>query len=58
MTISVFNSEAFCGYTQKTTFWQDFSIADAFGLGAVLSRIHTRERLRHGRTTQNTLQSL
>ena len=35
MTISVFNSEAFCGYTQKTTFWQDFSIADAFGLGAI-----------------------
>lgn len=35
MTISVFNSEAFCGYTQKTTFWQDFSIADAFGVNAI-----------------------
>lgn len=35
MTVSVFNSEAFCGYTQQTTFWQDFSIADAFGAGAI-----------------------
>ena len=35
MTISVFDSEAFCGYTQKTTFWQDFSIADAFGVNAI-----------------------
>lgn len=35
MKISTFDSEAFCGYTQKTTFWQDFSIADAFGLSAI-----------------------
>lgn len=35
MTISTFDSEAFCGYTQKTTFWQDFSIADAFGIPAI-----------------------
>ena len=35
MTYSVFDSEAFCGYTQKTTFWQDFSIADAFGVSAI-----------------------
>lgn len=35
MIISTFNSEAFCGYTQKTTFWQDFSIADAFGISAI-----------------------
>ena len=35
MTISTFDSEAFCGYTQKTTFWQDFSIADAFGVNAI-----------------------
>ena len=35
MTISVFDSEAFCGYTQKTTFWQDFSIADMFGVLAI-----------------------
>ena len=35
MKISVFNSEEFCGYTQKTTFWQDFSIADAFGISAI-----------------------
>lgn len=35
MTYSVFDSESFCGYTQKTTFWQDFSIADAFGVSAI-----------------------
>lgn len=35
MKISVFNSEEFCGYTQQTTFWQDFSIADAFGADAI-----------------------
>lgn len=35
MKISYFDSEAFCGYTQKTTFWTDFSIADNFGVSAV-----------------------
>ena len=35
MTYSVFDSVAFCGYEQKTTFWQDFSIADAFGVSAI-----------------------
>ena len=35
MYISTFDSEAFCGYTQKTTFWSDFSIADAFGVSAI-----------------------
>lgn len=35
MNISTFDSEGFCGYTQKTTFWQDFSIADAFGISAI-----------------------
>ena len=35
MTISVFDSENFCGYKQITTFWQDFSIADAFGKNAI-----------------------
>ena len=35
MVYSVFDSEAFCGYTQKTTFWQDFSVADAFGVNAI-----------------------
>ena len=35
MTVSVFDSEAFCGYTQNTTFWQDFSIADAFGIPSI-----------------------
>lgn len=27
--------EELTGYKPKTTFWQDFSIADAFGIGAV-----------------------
>ena len=35
MTISVFDSESFCGYKQITTFWQDFSIADKFGASAI-----------------------
>ena len=29
------NIEALCGYKPKTTFWSDFSIADAFGAAAV-----------------------
>ena len=29
------NVEAFCGYKPVTTFWQDFSIAELFGLDAV-----------------------
>lgn len=35
MTYSVWNIEAMTGYTPKTTFWQDFSIADRFGKSAV-----------------------
>lgn len=35
MTIKVFNSEAFCGYKQITTFFEDFSIADNFGINAI-----------------------
>ena len=35
MTISMFDSESFCGYKQITTFWQDFSIADSFGESAI-----------------------
>ena len=35
MNISIFDSESFCGYTQKTTFWMDFSIAEAFGEKAI-----------------------
>lgn len=35
MRISYFDSEAFCGYKQITTFWQDFSIADVFGTKAI-----------------------
>ena len=29
--ITRFDSVSFCGYTQRTTFWDDFSIADRFG---------------------------
>ena len=35
MRYETFNSEAFCGYTQQTTFWMDFTIADAFGINAI-----------------------
>ena len=35
MTISKWNIEAMTGYKPKTTFWEDFSIADKFGANAV-----------------------
>lgn len=35
MKIPVWNIEKETGYRPKTTFWQDFSIADCFGRGAV-----------------------
>ena len=35
MTIKTFDSEGMFGYKQITTFFQDFSIADAFGINAV-----------------------
>ena len=35
MLVSTFDSEGLFGYKQITTFWQDFSIADAFGLDAI-----------------------
>ena len=35
MMMSRFDSEAFCGYKQITTFWEDFSIAENFGVGAI-----------------------
>lgn len=34
-TFSAWNIEAETGYKPKTTFWQDFSIADRFGADAV-----------------------
>ena len=33
--VPVWNIESLCGYKPMTTFWQDFSIADAFGVAAV-----------------------
>lgn len=35
MTVKTFDSEAFCGYKQITTFFEDFSIADNFGISAI-----------------------
>lgn len=35
MRISMWNIEDFNGYKPITTFWQDFSIADVFGVNAV-----------------------
>lgn len=33
--VPVWNIEAVCGYKPITTFWNDFSVADAFGTSAV-----------------------
>ena len=35
MTIKTWNIEAITGYKPKTTFYEDFSIADRFGMAAV-----------------------
>lgn len=35
MTVKVFDSEAMFGYKQITTFFEDFSIADNFGIEAI-----------------------
>ena len=32
---TMLDSEAMCGYTQRTTFWDDFTIAERFGLPAI-----------------------
>ena len=37
MTFREFMSEN--GYTVQTTFWEDFTIADQFGLSAILGHI-------------------
>lgn len=34
--VKVFDSEAHCGYTQITTFYTDFGIAEPFGKAAIL----------------------
>ena len=39
------------GYELQTTFWEDFSIADRFGLSAI------RDPLKSGEVTINTLQN-
>lgn len=35
ISYTLFDSEAFCGYTQMTTFFMDFGIAENFGIEAV-----------------------
>lgn len=35
ISLPKWNIEEFCGYKPITTFWQDFSIADRFGIAAV-----------------------
>lgn len=35
MRVATFNSEAYCGYKQITTFFEDFSIADNFGMRSI-----------------------
>lgn len=35
MKVKVWNVEAITGYKPKTTFYEDFSIADAFGVNAI-----------------------
>lgn len=35
MSVPMWNVTEMCGYEAKTTFWNDFSIADAFGIDAV-----------------------
>ena len=32
---TMLDSESMCGYTQRTTFWDDFTIAERFGLPAI-----------------------
>lgn len=38
--VPVWNIESETGYKPRTTFWQDFSIADAFGGDAVTDTFH------------------
>ena len=35
LKIKTWNIEEMTGYTPKTTFYEDFSIADAFGISAI-----------------------
>ena len=41
MKISNWNIEEMTGYVPQTTFWMDFSIADAFGKNAILDTYNT-----------------
>lgn len=35
LSVKTFDSESFCGYKQISTFYQDFGIAEHFGLDAI-----------------------
>lgn len=43
MTIATWNIEAMTGYTPKTTFFEDFSVADLFG-GSAIKDTYRRAR--------------
>lgn len=50
--MKTWNIEAMTGYAPKTTFYEDFSIADAFGISAVLDTYnrafkHWRENIEY-----------
>lgn len=50
--METWNIEAMTGYAPKTTFYEDFSIADAFGISAVLDTYnrafkHWRENIEY-----------
>ena len=32
---TMLDSESMCGYTQRTTFWDDFTLAEKFGIPAI-----------------------
>lgn len=51
-TIKTWNIEAMTGYKPRTTFYEDFSIADHFG--GLQFETHIAERSMHGRTILNT----
>lgn len=51
-TVKTWNIEAMTGYKPRTTFYEDFSIADHFGV--LQSVILIAEHSMHGRTILNT----
>lgn len=54
--VPMWNIESETGYKPRTTFWQDFSIADAFGGDAVTDTFHRASM--NGKTIVFTLLNL